>query len=550
MDVVLVGLPGSGKSVVGRRLAARHRATFVDLDASIEADTGRSIPDIFATDGEAAFRALERGAVADLGPADEGRDVVRIVATGGGAVIDPRNRWQLYRGRLAVWLDGPPEVLAQRLRRSIHVRPLVAGRDPIGTVRSLAAARQRFYAAAEQVNGLAPVAGVIDAVESLIAARARRPSGTVTLRASTPLGELIVGTGIAVGELDRVLRRLDGARAILVSEPGAWDAVGRGIADGLATFGWSVETVLLPRGEDAKRLSAVETAAGELARLRVERAEPLVAIGGGALGDAAGLLAATWRRGVPLINVPTTLVGQLDSAIGGKNAVDLDEGKNLLGTIHQPIAIVSDIALLATLPEAERRAALGEAVKMAALGDEQLFAVLEAEGPAIAAGDQVAFESGALAEVVERAAWGKVEVVLGDERETAAEGRITLNLGHSLGHAAEAAGGFHELRHGEAVAHGLRAACRLGTELGVTPANRAARIERLLDRLRLATEPLPYPLPRILDALASDKKHVHGHMRWVLPTADGVTVRSDVPAALVESVAAGLLTSATAEASR
>ncbi|HEY7523633.1 MAG TPA: bifunctional shikimate kinase/3-dehydroquinate synthase [Candidatus Limnocylindrales bacterium] len=550
MDVVLVGLPGSGKSVVGRRLAARHRATFVDLDASIEADTGRSIPDIFATDGEAAFRALERGAIADLGAADPGPEVVRIVATGGGAVIDPRNRWQLYRGRLAVWLDGRPEVLAQRLRRSIHVRPLVAGRDPIGAVRSLAAARQRFYAAAEPVNGLAPVAEVIDAVEDLIAERAKRPSGTVTLRASTELGELIVGTGIATAEIDRTLRRLQARRAILISEPGAWDAVGPQIDGGLEAMGWRVETVLLPRGEDAKRLAAIEAAAGELARVRVERTEPLVAIGGGALGDAAGFLSATWLRGVPLVHVPTTLVGQLDSAIGGKNAVDLGEGKNLVGTIHQPVAIVSDISLLATLPDAERRAALGEAVKMAALGDEQLFAVLETDGAAIANGDPAAIASGALAEIVERASWAKVEVVLADERETAAHGRITLNLGHSLGHAAEAAGGFRELRHGEAVAYGLRAACRLGIELGVTPASRAARIERLLDRLDLAMDPLPYPLARILDALATDKKHARGRLRWVLPTGDGVVVRSDVPADLVESVAAGLLVGATAEAGR
>jgi 3-dehydroquinate synthase len=313
-------------------------------------------------------------------------------------------------------------------------------------------------------------------------------------------------------------------------------------------MGWSVETVLLPRGEDAKRLSAVETAAGELARLRVERTEPLIAIGGGALGDAAGFIAATWLRGVPLVHVPTTLVGQLDSAIGGKNAVDLDEGKNLVGTIHQPVAIVSDVSLLGALPEAERRAALGEAVKMAALGDEQLFAVLEADGPAIAEGDPVAIESGALAEIVERAAWAKVEVVLADERETASDGRITLNLGHSLGHAAEAAGGFRELRHGEAVGYGLRAACRLGVELGITPASRAARIERLLDRLDLAREPLPYSLARLVEALTKDKKHARGRLRWVIPTADGVVVRTDVPADLVESVAAGLLAGATTRA--
>jgi shikimate kinase/3-dehydroquinate synthase len=548
MDVVLVGLPGSGKSVVGRRVAARHRANFVDLDAAIEQDAGRSIPEIFASDGEAAFRALERGAVEDLGPPDPGRDVVRVIATGGGAVIEPRNRWRLYRGRTAIWLDGRPEVLAQRLRHSIHVRPLVAGRDPIGTVRSLAAARERFYSAATRINGVAPVAGVVDAVEGIIAERQQAAAATVVLRASTRLGEYVVGERLAADEVERVLRRLEAERAILVSEPRAWAAAGRGIRDQLAGRGWSTEVVLMPQGEDAKRLSAIESAARELAALHAERGEPLVAIGGGALGDAAGFLAATWLRGVALIQVPTTLVAQIDSAIGGKNGVDLPDGKNLVGTFHQPEAIIADVALLAALPARDRRAALGEAVKMAALGDEQMFDLLETEGPGIASGEPGAVESGALAEVVERAGWAKIEVVLADERESGAEGRIRLNLGHSLGHAFEAAGDYRALRHGEAIAYGLRAAARLGEELGVTPPARALRIERLLDRLELGLGSLPFALPAVLAALAADKKHSRGRLRWVLPTADGVVVRSDVPEGLVESVAASLLAPTPAEA--
>ena len=331
-------------------------------------------------------------------------------------------------------------------------------------------------------------------------------------------------------------------RAILVSEPGAWAAAGASIAERLVADGWSIERVMLPQGEAAKRLSVVEDAARELARLRVERGEPIVAIGGGALGDTAGFLAATWLRGVPLIHVPTTLVAQIDSSIGGKTGVDLPEGKNLLGAFHQPAAVIIDVELLRSLPERQLRAALGEAVKMAALGDERLFELLEADGEAIARGDPHAFDSGVVAEAVERAAWAKVEVVAADEREQgAAAGRISLNLGHSLGHAVEAAGGFGDLLHGEAVAAGLRAATRIGVELEVTPAQRAARIEALLTRLGLATAPLPYPIDAVLDALATDKKHADGALRWVLPTADGYEVRSDVPVELVERVAAGLL---------
>jgi shikimate kinase/3-dehydroquinate synthase len=542
VDVVLVGLPGSGKTAVGRRLAHRHGAEFVDLDESIEHADGRRIPQIFEDDGEPAFRVMERSAVERLGPPDAGATVHRVIATGGGAVVDPRNRWALYRQRLPVWLDGRPEVLAQRLRRSPNVRPLVQGRDPIGAIRDLARNRARFYAAGERLNSAAEVAALVERIDDLAVARAAAPDATVLVRADTVSGHIVIGEGIAAVEVGDALRRADSSRAILVSEPGAWSAAGESLANALARDGFSIERVMLPGGEDAKRLAVIEAAARELAALRAERREPLVAIGGGALGDAAGFLAATWLRGVPIVHVPTTLVAQIDASLGGKTAVDLPEGKNLVGAFHQPTAVIIDIAFLRTLPDRHRRAALGEAVKMAALGDERLFELLEHDGDAIARGDEAAFAGGAVAEVVERAAWAKIEVVTADEREEgASEGRIALNLGHSLGHAFEAAGGFGTLLHGEAVAAGLRAASRMGEELGVTPADRRARIEALLDSLGLATEPLPYPLDRVMAALASDKKHAGGGLRWVLPTADGYEVRADVPRELVERVAAGLL---------
>jgi len=543
MDIVLVGLPGSGKSVVGKRLAHRHGAAFIDLDERIEHEDGRSIPRIFDEDGEAAFRTLERRAVAELGPADPDPELKRIVASGGGAVVDPRNRWSLYRGRLSVWLDSRPEVLAQRLRRSPHIRPLVSGRDPIGTLRDLAGRRERFYAAADvHVTGVADVSEVLATVERHLAEGMTTGTPTTLMRATTPIGRVLLGDGIAAAAIDETLRRLEARRAILVSEPGAWAAVGDGLSGELAAAGWTVATVMLPQGESAKRLSVLEDAASELARLRVERDEPIIAIGGGALGDAAGFLAATYLRGIPVVHVPTTLVAQIDSSIGGKTAVDLPEGKNLVGAFHQPVAIVIDIGVLATLPERHRRAALAEAVKMAALGDERLFELLERHGDDIARGEPEAVERGDLAELVERCAWAKVEVVLADERERGPRGgRITLNLGHSLGHAVEAAAGYADLLHGEAVAYGLRAACEIGVTAEVTPPERAARITRLLDALGLAREPLRYGLDDVLGHLAADKKHSGGRLRWVLPTADGVEIRPDISDELVAAAAASML---------
>jgi len=551
VDLVLVGLPGSGKTAVGRRIAARHGAAFVDLDDEVEKAAGITIAEIFEAEGEAGFRRRERAVVAALGPADTGATLRRVISTGGGAIVDPRNRWALFRGRRVAWLDVRPEVLAQRLRHSPMVRPLVQSGDPLGRIRALALARERLYGAATRFNGVAEVGSVVGAIERFVTegptgapGRTHGDGGTTLLRATTAIGEVVIGEGVAVAAVSTALQRLGARRAVIVSEPRAWAAVGEGVAAGLAAEGWSLDTVMLPGGEEAKRLSVIEDAARQLARLRVERGDPLIAVGGGALGDPAGFLAAAYLRGVPWIQVPTTLAAQVDSSIGGKTGVDLPEGKNLLGAFHQPAAIVMDVALLRTLPERQLRAALGEIVKMAALGDEALFATLEADGEAIAAGDDAAFESGAVAEVVERAGWAKVEVVTADEREHgAAGGRIALNLGHTVAHALEAIGGYATLMHGEAVGYGLRAAVRIGAAMGVTPEARAARIEGLLDRLALGVAPLPYSPDAVLAAAATDKKHAGGRLRWVLPTADGMAVRDDVPdapvLAAIEGVVAG-----------
>jgi shikimate kinase/3-dehydroquinate synthase len=541
MDLVLVGLPGSGKTEVARRLARRLGAAFVDTDREVEELAGRSIDEIFRTDGEAAFRELDRRVVAGLGGADPAASVRRIVATGGGTVVDPRNRWHLYRNRRVIWLDAPEAVLADRLRRSPTVRPLLAGRDLASGLEDLRAVRERFYGAGERVDASDSVAAIVEAIEALVARGGGAPT-TPLMQAELSIGSTVLGDGIAAAAIDAALRRLDARRAIVVTEPRAWAAVERAIAGGLEAVGWPIERVDLPEGEAAKRLSVVEAAAGELARLGVERAEPILAIGGGALTDVAGFVAATYQRGIPWIAVPTTLLGQLDAAHGGKTGVDIDAGKNLVGAFHLPEAVIVDVALLATLPARHRRAALAEAVKDGVLGDERLLEVLEQDGPAVAEGRADGTLSGhpsALAEIVERAAWTKLASVEADPREHG--DRIKLNLGHTLGHAIEAVAGFGPVLHGEAVAYGLRAATRLGERLGVTPPARAGRIEGLLDRLDLGCEPLALPIEEVLAVIERDKKRRAGTVRWLLPTGDGWTVVDGIDQGLVRLVAADVL---------
>jgi 3-dehydroquinate synthase len=533
MDLVLVGLPGSGKSAVGRRLAQRHGATFVDLDELVERRVGSTVPAIFAAEGEAGFRRHEREAVLSLGPADPDPDLRRVIATGGGAVIDPRNRWLLYRGRFPVWLDGSTEILASRLGRSAKTRPLIAGTDPLTAVRKLAAERRRFYAPALQLSGSFNVERIVKALEGMMGDGP--PPGVTVMRAETTIGHVEIGLGIASTAVASALTRGEARRAILLSEPKAWDVAGAGISAALTADGWPVESVLLPRGEGAKRLNVVEETCRALARLRVDRRETLVAIGGGALTDAAGFVAATYLRGVPVVHVPTTLVGQIDAALGGKTAVDLPEGKNLVGAFHQPAAFIADVAFLATLPLRQRRAALGEVVKMAVLGDERLLELVEQDGEAFIRGAVAPFESGAVAEMVERCVWTKVEVVVDDERESGR--RKILNLGHTIGHGIEAAAGYKAILHGEAVAYGLRGAFAIARAMDLTSAQRAGRVNALLDRLGLGVEPPAVSPDAVQERMATDKKHAMGRLNWILPTDSGVAIRSDVPA---DAVAVGI----------
>jgi 3-dehydroquinate synthase len=531
VDVVLVGLPGSGKSAVGRRLAGRYHARFVDLDDVVERQSGMSVPAIFEAEGEAGFRRREREAVISLGPADPNPGLRRVIATGGGTVIDPRNRWLLYRGRFPVWLDGMPDVLASRLLRSANVRPLVAGRDPAGTLRQLAEDRRRFYAPAFQISGTTHVEAILSAVEARLS-EGLSPALTV-LRADTAIGRVEIGHGNASAAVAAALTRGEARRAILLAEPRSWEVAGSVIAAALSESGWQVERILLPGGEEAKRMSVVEDVCSALARLHVDRSETLVAIGGGALTDAAGFVAATYLRGVAIINVPTTLVGQVDAALGGKTAVDIPEGKNLVGAFHQPVAFIADVSFNATLPVRQRRAALGEIVKMGVLGDERLLEVVEENGEAYARGDSEPIESGAVAEMVERCVWAKVEVVTADALDK--DVRMTLNLGHTIGHGIEAAAGYGSIMHGEAVAYGLRGAFTIALTMGLTSAARADRVNDLLDRLGLGVEPPAVTREAVMEHVAADKKHATGRLNWVLPTDTGAVVRSDVPPEAIEA---------------
>jgi 3-dehydroquinate synthase len=327
---------------------------------------------------------------------------------------------------------------------------------------------------------------------------------------------VLIGTGL-VERLDGLLPEFPGAEAVAVvfSRPVAGVAERAGRA--LAARGLAVHAFEVPAGEEAKRLEVVAGLYQRLAAVPTRRADPVLAVGGGATSDTAGFAAATWLRGVPLVNLPTTVLGMVDAAVGGKTGVDLDAGKNLVGAFHQPVAVVADLDTLAGLPTAEVRSGLAEVAKAGLAGDPAL-----AEALAGSAGPALAADPDALAPLVEAAVRVKAAAVAADELEHGGDGvgRLLLNYGHTLGHALERLAGYRGLRHGEAVALGMVFAARVAEAIGLARPGLADGHVELLAALGLPVGGVRLDPDRVLAAMATDKKHRQG-LRLVLLRAPG-----------------------------
>jgi shikimate kinase/3-dehydroquinate synthase len=459
--VALIGFMGAGKSTLGMVAAQKLGRRFIDLDRELERSMQQSIPELFEQRGEAEFRVLEREAtlqaLCNERPA--------VLALGGGAVETPSIRKTLKERALTVLVEVDPQTAWTRVGGS--ARPLARDEQ---TFHALFGRRQPIYL------------GAADAVA--------RDTDDIVLAAA----------GIVVE--DGALARLPE----LVPE-GEVEVVGDAVVLGLHRPPLEAPVHALRDGEEAKSLGAVERLWREL---RLGRGGTIVAFGGGCTTDAAGFAAATYMRGIRWIAVPTTLVGQVDAAIGGKTAVNLPEGKNLVGAFHWPLRTVIDPALLETLPESEHRAGMAEVVKTGLLAGEPIW---ELETP----------------ELVRRCAAYKAAVCLSDPHEQGE--RAVLNLGHTFAHALEAAGDYRRLSHGEAVALGLLAALRLS---GLD----TAAVEEVLQPQKAQVD-----RDAAWAAMARDKKAVNGTPRLVLLEAPGKPVtgvelpEERVRAALAELIA-------------
>lgn len=323
-------------------------------------------------------------------------------------------------------------------------------------------------------------------------------------------------------------------KALLVTQQKIFDMHGQTLLDGLDAAKISYTVATIPDGETSKNLREAEKLFTRAIEFGLDRKSVVIAFGGGVVGDLAGFVAATFLRGIGLIQIPTTLLAQVDSSVGGKTAVNHPLGKNLIGAFHQPRAVFADLSCLATLPEREIKSGLGEVVKYGVISDENFFAYLEVNADKILRGDVQT-----LAHAVKRSCELKAQVVAADERESNL--RRILNFGHTLAHAVEEQTAYAKFRHGEAVAIGMVAAARISCELGKTSAANVTRLENLLRRLDMVTTCDGLDAEKLFAVTFRDKKTVGGKVNWVLMKNFGdVEICGDVPASVVKKIFGGL----------
>ena len=517
--LALMGFSGSGKTSVAKYLEERYEWNWIDLDSAIEQSSGRKISEIFRVDGEKAFRKLEKEELKRALEKD-----FSVLSLGGGAVLDSQNRKLLSQRTNAFYLSVSALSAAKRVYsdelKAIDesvLRPLLAGGKELSldtvyqNVSSLMEERRGIYEFAKNVvcTDYSTVAAVAEVIaEQVLSAPGSENHEQEDLRVFIP-AEFAASTAskfvIAKGELSRLVKQLavfysDGSKYAVLLDAKVAEIWGEQLFSAFKEERLEHSVFLVPSGEQSKNLSEVERIAEEMLSAGFSRQDIVFAVGGGVVGDLAGLLASLYMRGISLINVPTTVVAQVDSAIGGKTAVNLAGGKNSLGTFYPADCVVSDLDFLSSLPEREYLAGFAEVIKYGLIASRELFDYLEVNVEEI-----LARKEDYLAQIVERCTRIKLDCVCLDLFDKTGL-RAKLNFGHTVGHAVEKLASYGCYLHGEAISIGMIQALRLGIERGLTGQSVLERAEALLVRYGL-----PLRLPEeLVDGLCVSEKDEQG----------------------------------------
>jgi len=563
-SIVLVGFMGSGKTSTGRRLAQRLGLPFVDADAEIEAAAGMTIAEIFAKHGEPSFRDGERRVMArllEVGP--------RVIATGGGAFLNEETRARIAARGLSVWLKADPEVLWRRVRKRTH-RPLLQSADPETTLRTLLEQRYPYYARADVTvasrdgpHELA-VDEIISAIEFFMrfspeppllsplndvnAASLPAPVETgsaiggflfapppedvaappdraaADARVEVGLGarsyDILIGPGLVAGAGAYIQKLAPGAGCAIVTDSNVAAIHLGALEKSLDAAAIRHSAIVVAPGEASKSYANFAAVCDAIIAARLERGDLVVALGGGVVGDLAGFSAASVRRGMRFVQIPTSLLAQVDSSVGGKTGINSDHGKNLIGAFHQPSLVLADADVLETLPAREFRAGYAEVVKYGLIGDAAFFDWLEANWRGVFSGGADRIHA------IATSCRAKATIVGRDEYERG--DRALLNFGHTFGHALERLNHYDGARlvHGEGVAIGMAAAFRFSAALGLCPPADAARVEAHLRAVGLPARiadivGLSFRADDIVEAMRQDKKVERGALTFILARGIG-----------------------------
>jgi shikimate kinase/3-dehydroquinate synthase len=517
---------GAGKTTIGRILARKLGMRFIDADCEIEARTGATIPWIFEIEGEPSFRRREAEVVRDL-TALQGI----VLATGGGAILDAESRAYLKQRGTVIYLRANVNSILARTSHDKN-RPLLQTADPRKRIEELAVQREPFYQEVADLiidTGRPNVQSMVQTIMTHLARLECQAAPNCVTHAKPSMSEqtnifLTVELGersypIAIGpdllaDFDLLARHVGGNKVAIVTNTTIAELYLAPLQHALTDRGKQVISIVLPDGEQYKNWSSLMQIFDALLEHKCDRKTTLVALGGGVIGDLTGYAAASYMRGVGFIQLPTTLLAQVDSSVGGKTGINHPMGKNMIGAFYQPRIVIADTSTLETLPARELAAGLAEVIKYGAIIDAEFFDWIEANIAKLVARDK-----SALAYAIARSCEIKADIVRQDEREGGL--RAILNFGHTFAHAIEAGLGYGSWLHGEAVGCGMVMAADLSARLGLIDAGVVLRIRNLVAAAGLPVTAPDLGMERWIELMEVDKKNEGGAIKFILLKALG-----------------------------
>jgi len=546
-NIFLVGLMGAGKTTIGRILARKLGLRFVDSDHEIEARTGASIPLIFEIEGEPSFRRREAEVIREL-CGQEGL----VLATGGGAILNAESRALLKERGTVIYLRASVSNILARTSHDKN-RPLLQTADPRKKLEELTTQREPHYLDVSHIvidTGRPNVQSMVQTILMQLASLECEASPNCVIHAEPSMNEqskmllsvdldersypITIGPDLLF-DADALVRHISGNKVAIVTNTTVAPLYLERLQKALSGDGREVISIVLPDGEEYKNWASLMQIFDALLANKCDRKTTLVALGGGVIGDLTGYAAASYMRGIGFVQVPTTLLSQVDSSVGGKTGINHPLGKNMIGAFYQPRAVFADTTTLDTLPARELSAGLAEVIKHGAIIDSVFFDWIEAN-----IGKLMARDKGALAYAIARSCEIKADVVRQDEREGGL--RAILNFGHTFGHAIEAGMGYGQWLHGEAVGCGMVMAADLSCRMGHIDQATVERVRKLVAAAGLPVKAPDLGVERWLELMEVDKKNEGGAIKFILLKPLGSPVITAAPQELLlATLAAGVL---------